>query len=506
KPGQRGVLIDVGSHLIAGFCCGESQELVGSEIRIIDEHRLEGYTRVRGGWNKGGAYTVYFSAVFEQPITDAILWQGDTLLLGQSGVYDQGEAAGAVVRFSESQEEVQVKVGISYLSTGKAYANLQREIPSWDFAAVRAAAEDAWRQQLSAIEVSGNNEEHKKIFYTGLYHALLMPTDRTGENPLWQSNEPYYDDFYAIWDTYRATHPLYLFLAPDRQRAILQSLLDIYAHEGYLPDARSGNATGRTQGGSNVDVLFADALTKGLEGVDYEQALEAMIHNAEVPPGADHQQQGRGGLLKYNTQGYVSPRHERAGSRTVEYAYNDYCIYLVANALGKKKIAQKYLKRSQNWRNLWRPVTDHGATGFIMPRAPTGDWDVDFVGRAWQGEKGWQPVPFSPHVAGTWSDFFYEADSWEYSFYVPHDIPGLMEASGGEQAFQARLDTFFRKNFYNVGNEPSFLTPTLYNYLGRQDLTNDLVRSIIAERFTSAADGIPGNDDSGSMSAWVAFH
>jgi predicted alpha-1,2-mannosidase len=200
------------------------------------------------------------------------------------------------------------------------------------------------------------------------------------------------------------------------------------------------------------------------------------------------------------------PQHERAGTRTVEYAYNDYCISLVAKGLGKQDISAKYLQRSQNWKNLWKPIYDSGSKGFIMPRNANGEWDETYQGRKWEGEKGWQPTKFTPHIGGTWPDFFYEASSWEYSFYVPHDVHGLIELCGGNEAFINRLDTFFARNYYNVGNEPSFLTATLYNYIGRQDKTLETVRRIISEHYNASSSGIPGNDDSGSMSAWLAFH
>src|SRR5690606_10597967 len=145
-----------------------------------------------------------------------------------------------------------------------------------------------------------DNEDQKRIFYSALYRTMLMPVNRTGENPKWKSGRPYYDDFYCIWDTYRATHPLLTLIQRNEQVDMINSLLDVYREEGYMPDARSGNYTGRTQGGSNSDVLIADAYAKGLEGIDYKMALEAMLKNAEQPPGGDERKEGRGGLRDYN--------------------------------------------------------------------------------------------------------------------------------------------------------------------------------------------------------------
>ena len=209
-------------------------------------------------------------------------------------------------------------------STGKARMNLA-EMESWNFDEVRAACVARWNEILNKIEVKGSDEQ-KKIFYTALYHSYLQPVDKTGENSKWISDEPYYDDFYCIWDTFRATHPLFTLLTPSKQVDMLRSLLDIYRHEGYAPDARSGDDNGRVQGGSNVDMLFADAYVKGLRGVDYELALEAMIKNAEVAPGGDERKEGRGGISDYNEKGFVSTKFERAGTRTMEYANCDYAI------------------------------------------------------------------------------------------------------------------------------------------------------------------------------------
>lgn len=504
------ILIDAGSFLTTSWCdgCIEEQELVGCEIEVVNDTLIEGYTRVRRGWNTGGAYTVYFSAQFDTPAKSFGTWKNHQLTPGQKVQFDSGECAGAWFDFkTEKNQIIQLKVGISFVGCLKARENVKTEIPHWNFQEVYSKSVKEWNKYLGKIKVETTDEDLKTIFYTGLYHSLLQPSDRSSENPLWQSDMPYYDDFYAIWDTYRVTHPLFMFLCPERQSEIINALIDIYEQEGYMPDARSGNYTGRTQGGSNSDVLIADAYVKGLEGIDYNKALEAMITNAELDPGEAHQLKGRGGLNDYNVIGYVSTNHERAGSRTVEYAYNDYCIYQVAKGLGKEDIAAKYLERSGNWKNLWKPVEDNGAKGFIMPKKANGEWDDAYKGREWNNDiREWVEADFSVHRHGTWPDFFYEADSWEYSFYVPQNVSELIEMCGGKDAFTARLDTFFDHGFYNVGNEPSFLTPSLYNFAGRQDKSNEIIRKIIDNNYTTDRDGIPGNDDSGSMSSWVAFN
>jgi predicted alpha-1,2-mannosidase len=267
-----------------------------------------------------------------------------------------------------------------------------------------------------------------------------------------------------------------------------------------MPDARSGNINGRTQGGSNSDIIIADAFVKGLGGIDYETALKAMIKNAEVPPGENEQKEGRGGIPDYNSSGYVSTSYERAGTRTMEYAACDHAIATVAKGLGHNDLYEKYLNRSSNWKNLWRSVESYGAKGFIWPRLKDGSWDENF----------------NALTGGSWNDFFYESQSWEISLYVPHDVAGLVAMCGGPAAFESRLDTFFIKSkprpdswlidFYNVNNEPGFLTPILYNYIGKPAKSNDQVRQIITRYFGTGRDGLPGNDDSGAMSEFLAFH
>lgn len=505
KKGINHILIDAGSFLGEGHCCGEAQVLVGSEVKIVSPTKVEGYTRVQGGWNKGEAYTVYFSAEFDKAAQNSGVWKNDDLLENQTLAFDTGKKTGAYFSYDlEADTEILVKVGISFISTGKAHANIVKEAPHWDFNKTVNQAKVKWNKALKAIDVDGT-EDRKTIFYTALYHSMLMPTDRTGENPNWQSEQPYYDDYYAIWDTFRATHPLLTLIQPQRQVDMINSLIDTYKHDNYFPDSRSGNATGVTQGGSNVDMLISDAYLKGLEGIDYAQAYQGIIKNAEVAPGDDERKYGRGGLSDYNTLGYVSTDHERAGTRTVEYAANDWAIALLAKGLGKQEDYQKYKSRAGNWVNLWRDIEDLGFRGFVMPRASSGEWVEDFANSK-SNKQGSDKATFSTLTKGTWPDFFYESHSWEYSLYVPHDVRGLINKAGGNEVFTKRLDTFFNKGYYDIGNEPSFLAPVLYLYAGRHDKTAEKISSLLRKHYKSSPDGLPGNDDAGSMSAWFAFH
>ena len=460
----------------------EKQQFVGADIEIINNHEVRGFSRIRGGWNNGDAYTVYFCLQSDKPFE-------------QKGK--------DIVAFADTL--VNIKVGISYVSEQQA----KRNIPANDFDSQLNKVRERWEQQLSKIQIKGS-ERDKRMFYTALYHTMLMPVDKTGENPKW-TESPYYDDYYAIWDTYRTSTPLITLLDEQREADIVNALLNIYKREGYMPDARSGDCNGRTQGGSNAEVVIADAFVKGLKGIDYNLALQAMLKDAEVDPGADHEKHGRGGLKEYTELGYIPYGIDRAGNRTIEYAYNDYCIALVAKGLGRTDIYEQYLKQSKNWKNLWRSDYEwDGVKGYIMPKDAQGRW-LDSV--PWGHSKVYHPqIPYTPITKVApwylpwWSTFFYEALSAEYSLSIPHDVPGLIEACGGAETFRKRLDMFFDRKRYNVGNEPSFLTPCLYHWIGRPDLSSDRVREIVTSNYTDQPDGLPGNDDSGAMSSWLAFH
>lgn len=503
----------------AGFFLGENpvpdareaQQFVGSEIQVLSDHEVAGYTRIRGGWNNGKAYTVYFYAETDHPFVQSLTWKGNRITEAQSQ-YDSAEKTGALLRFAKNDKVVQLKVGISFLSMQKAKFNAHSEIPHWSFEKVHQDLLGQWEQLFQKIEIDPSTPLAKKrMFYTGLYHTMLMPVDRTGENPLWSDPEPYYDDFYAIWDTYRSSSPLITLIDPKREADIVRSLVNIYKRDGYMPDARSGNSNGRTQGGSNAEIVIADAFVKGLKGIDYELALEAMLKDATVPPGGNEEAEGRGGLIPYLELGYIPHGIDRAGNRTVEYSYCDYAIALVAKGLGKEDLYQRYLKQSENWKNLWRGDYEHeGAKGFIMPRDREGNW-LDSIpfghSTRMQPKFKYTPVTFEgPWYTPWWSMFFYEASSWEYSLSIPHDVPGLIEKCGGAADFEKRLDIFFDKGFFNVNNEPSFLTPCLYHWLGKPWRSSDRIREIIAKNYNDGPVGLPGNDDSGAMSSWLAFH
>lgn len=502
---QKGkLLIDVATFLGVDTIPDkrEAQQYVDSYVSCDGKYAVSGWSTVRGGWNNGGPYTVYFYLQSDVPLSNS-----------DAPLYNKVKESKTRLDVAFSKSTVNLKVGISHISIAQA----KRNIPTCGFDAQLKHLRETWNGKLRKIEIAGT-EKQKRMFYTGIYHTMLMPVDKSGENPHF-SDTPYYDDYYAIWDTYRTSMPLLTLIDEDKQRDMIHSLLNIYKHDGYMPDARSGNWNGRTQGGSNAEIVIADAFAKGMKGIDYELALKAMIKDAEVPPTDDDgylgsvpdEKHGRGGLKEYNTLGYIPYGIDRAGNRTVEYSYDDWCIAQVAKGLGHQDLYQKYLKRSGNWRNLWRGDYEwQGMRGFIMPRDADGRW-LDSV--PWGKSKVYHPlIPYRPDTKVApwylpwWSTFFYEALSAEYSLSIPHDVPRLVELCGGKEAFIKRLHTFFANKHYNVANEPSFMTPYLYHWVDRPDLSVARIRQIVNDNYNDTPLGLPGNDDSGAMSSWLVFN
>jgi predicted alpha-1,2-mannosidase len=478
------------AHCLNKGSGSESQRFLGARVHLISDREAEGVGNYAGGWNKGGEYKVYFYIVLDTPASSVQTWKNGEFTHAADVSVSGDHTIEVVFNFqTHAEQTVQAKIGISFISTEKARNNVRQEAPGWNFDNVRMNSVAAWNQALQKIDLYDVTNSQRVQFYTALYHAMLMPSDRTGENPLWQSSEPYYDDYYAIWDTYRSSSPLLTLIAPERQRDLIRSLIDIYHHTGYMPDARSGNDNGRTQGGSNANVVIADAWVKGLRGIDYAAAFDAMLKDASVPP-VNAQKEGRGGILDYNAKGYVTLADERAGSRTVEYAYDDFAIAEVACGLHRTAEAKLFSTRAHNWENLWdKDLSVEGFRGFLRPRNSDGAWAAPNL-----------------LVRGTWPDFFYEGDLWTYSLYAPQDVRKLIILAGGRETFVRRLDHIFYHQHFDVTNEPGFLIPMLYNWAGRPDKTAEVVNALLEKAFTDRRSGIPGNDDSGAMSSWYIFN
>ncbi|KAJ8071448.1 hypothetical protein OCU04_001768 [Sclerotinia nivalis] len=429
--------------------------------------------------------------------------------------------AGVFVRFQSPGDGILARVGVSYISSDQACASAEAEIPDFDFAAVKNAAESIWRKKISPIRVStkGVDTSFLKNFYSGIYRTMVNPQDYTGENPLWKSDEPYFDSFYCIWDLFRSQTPFLTVLDPATVAKMVRSLIDTYVHQGWLPDCRMSLCKGFTQGGSNADNLLADVYIKGItEGIDWNLGYEAVIKDAEVEP-YDWSNEGRGGLDSWKALGYIPVQDfdykgfgtmTRSISRTLEYSYNDFVIASMGSGLGgHESDVQKYLGRSKNWQNLFNAAqtsfrsngTNTGFKGFFQPKYLNQTW-------GFQDPLKCSNIDINPNsvcsLQNTGAETF-ESSVWEYSFFVPHDQATLITIFGGPTAFVKRLDYLHDNNITYIGNEPAFLTVYQYHYAGRPALSALRSHFYIPSYFAPTNDGLPGNDDSGAMGSFLAF-
>ncbi|KAF4780747.1 putative alpha-1,2-mannosidase [Colletotrichum scovillei] len=424
---------------------------------------------------------------------------------------------GGFVRFKElTNDTVTARVGVSFKSSDQACRNAEKEIPDPlnNFDSLVKAAKDAWREKLSPVSVkaAGATEDLQKSFWSGLYRNMISPQNYTGENPHWDSGIPYFDSFYCMWDSFRAQHPLLTVIDPAAQAQMVNSMLDIYKHEGWLPDCRMSLCKGWTQGGSNADVVIVDSYVKNLTSIDWKVALAAITKDAEDEP-LEWSYEGRGGLISWKTLNYIPyldfdpvgfGTNSRSITRTLEYSYNDYCLATLAQGLGEGQSHDKYIARSTNWQNLWKEDqrslingTDTGFTGFFQPKYMNGTW-------------GYQDPIACSNLAGFCSlttnpSETFEASIWQYQFIVPHATSTLIDLMGGDDAFVSRLSYFHASPLADISNEPVFLTVYLYHYAGRPGLSAERIHKYIPSAFNSSRGGLPGNDDSGAMGAFLAF-
>ncbi|KAF8331884.1 alpha-1,2-mannosidase, putative subfamily [Cantharellus anzutake] len=401
------------------------------------------------------------------------------------------------------------RIGVSWTSPSQACQYAGTEIPTIGeeaFRSTEVSASNAWENILGTIQVdlSGVSNDTIVNFYSSLYRAYISPMNLTGDNPLWHSSEPYYDSYYCICRHLSTSSLCYRHRTV--QAEVVRALIDIYRHLGFLPDCRMSLDKGYTQGGSNADSVLSDSYTKGItEGIDWSDGLAAMIKDATVTP-PNWAFEGRGGIERRAQLGYVPLDDDtpnglmgRSASRTLEYAFNDFGIAITADGLGKADITSHYLNASGDWQHLWNPTTQNsGYSGFIQPRWSDGSWhNVD---------PRYCSPQLKPHGCYLGDAVeFYEASSWEYSFYVPHDMARLVTLMGGQRTFLDRLDALFDLGFHDMGDEPGFLHPFLYNYAGRPDKTVDRVLILLNTYYNTGFGGIPGNDDSGAMGGFVVF-
>lgn len=485
------ILIDV-SH---GNTRGKATDhrCTGGDVQVVSDREVSGWASFSGGWGGEAPYTVYFHAEFDTPFAGYGVWEGEALYgaekqrKNREAIHQELSKFGAYLHFDVKQhQQVQLKVGISFKSEAQAKANIQKEIPHWDFRSVRAAAEQTWNQHLSKIEVKGGTLEDRIKFYSLLHNTLIMPTRVTGQVAGLASDQLQFWEHYTLWDVFRSVMPLHSLILPEQQVAMLNSLLGIYEREGWLPDAWVAGHMVQIQGGTNADVVFADAIAKGLEGFDRKKAYQAMLKNATQV--SDQPQKYGRYLEEYARLGYLTPEGAKTGavSRTVEYAYNDFCISQVAKAMRDKEKHDFLLARSKKMFTLFKQEE-----GYFWGKDAEGKWLPNFS--------------LEPSRKDHWNDpLFYEGGSGIYSDYAPHAMAELIALHGSEEAYEKHLDEVLSQKF-KPSNEQVFLTPYLYQYIAKPSKTAETVRHILNQHYQVGTSGLPGQDDSGAVSSWYVW-
>jgi predicted alpha-1,2-mannosidase len=432
----------------------------------------------------------YFVVRFKQPFAAAKVYEGVLTWPDKKEV--KGDNVGALVSFDASHgETVDAQVGTSFISIEQARANLDAEMPGWNFEGIRDALKATWNQKLGIASIEGATDDQRRIFYTGLYHALLYPK-------LFSEHGRYYSAFddqvhdgvsytaYSIWDTFRAENSLLTIFAPERIDDMVQALLQNYREGGWMPKWPNPSYT-NIMIGTHADSLVAEAINKGFKGFDYQLAYQAVHKDATVPPDGDTTRrwfdrephtpyEARAGLSYAKALGYIpADKISESASSTQEEAYDDYAVAQVAKAVGKNDDYAFFMQRSANYRKLFNP-----ARGFMQAKNMDGTWASP--------DEGWT-----------------EGDQWVYLFAALHDVPGVVNLLGGPQAAAAKLDAHFNGGHNRHDNEPSHHYGYLYDFTGEPWKTQARVREIARDAYSNTPNGVLGNEDCGQMSAWYIF-
>ena len=486
------IAIDL-SHHIAGEIAPElGGKIHDGSITITSSSLMEikGYGNYSGGFG-GDAYRVYFCARINKAPVAIGTWINRTIHQGNFSekIQKLNDRVGAYLQFKTSnKEEIYMKVAVSFRSIEQATHWLDIEIPDFDYNKVQAAAKKTWNDQLNKILVEGGNEKDKKIFYTAFYHASIMPRNRTNDSEDFEPGVPVWDDHFAVWDTWRTLYPLQALINPDMVSGTVNSFIARLKTHGMVKDAFiAGKEMIEEQGGNNIDNIIADAYVKNIKGIDWKEAYKVLKFNADNERQGSYRWDKNDKTNTYKDLGWITAGR-MSNSMTLEYAYNDFCVAQLAKDFGTNADYMKYLNRSNNWIHLWDPTSESdGFKCFIMPKKSDGSF-----------------VKIDPKIpAGSWKDYFYEGNSWTYSYFMPHQFEKLVELSGGKGAFAKKLKYGFDHNLIDYGNEPAFLAVQAFHYAGRSDLASFYVRKLMSVRFDEK--GYSGNDDSGAMSSWYMF-
>ena len=472
-----------------------SYDVIQAQIRIVNDHTIEGY-RVITGWAK--LRKVYFRAEFSKPIAEHILMNG-SLNVGNSDVVN-GRTLRAALSFNSAKgNELTVKVSISPVDGDGARKNMQAEAKSWKFEEYVQAAHDVWQKELSRIDVEGTDEQ-KTIFYTGLYHLLIQPntmSDVDGrymttnfETKQMPKGQTYHSTF-SLWDTFRAAHPLYMLIYPELAAQFVRDMVLHHQTYGYLPIWDLWGQDNYCMIGNHAIPVLADAIMAELPGIDVDEAFDAMFESST-------RSHFNSPFEIWEQYGYMPQTLQNTSvSITLEQCFDDACMAAVSKKLNEMQAYERFFRRSMFYKNLFDPET-----GFFRPKDENGNWI-----------KGFDPLSYEQPC-------FVEGNAWQYMWFVPHDSQGLIDLFGGTEGFLKKLDENFSLTAtsgevngnasgfigqYAHGNEPSHHTVYLYNFAGKPERTQELVNQVRSEFYRATPCGYAGNDDCGQMSAWYIF-
>ena len=501
------ILIDVGSALGRG----RSEECAVEAT--ADRHELSGSVRTFGSFSgRYGGLKVYFVAQFRQPWSKLQIWSDEGENASESGAeltQATGDDVGVACTFPADTQTLELTVAISHVSVENARANLNAESAGRSFEQIRAEAEAKWTTLLSTAQVEGGTDADRTIFYTALFRTLMMPTAFTDVNGQYRgfdkkthvANEfEYYTDM-SLWDTFRTTHPLYTLLTPDRHRDMLISLVRMAEQGGSLPRWPSGCGYTNSMFGAPAEVAIADAYLKGIRGFDVAAAYQFMRHAALNPAPKNASWSGRRGISEYIEHGYCpSDVMSGAVAKTLEYATTDAAIGRLAAALGHDADAELFAIRAQNYRHVWNPETQ-----FFQPKDSAGTFSTPL-----------KPTLLSYVDPGRkFTDDYVEGSALQWRWSASHDASGLVSLFKSKEYFAEELNDFFVNSipyvgivpngYYWQGNQPDIHSVYLFNAAGRPDLTQKWVRWILKHKHGDGVNGLDGNDDGGTLSAWYVF-
>ena len=502
-----------------------------SELTVIGNKAIQGSEKIVGPVGElsgtAGETREYFYVEFSKPFSDYSTWLGGELSHTNQR---SGDGIGFVTdTATHDGEQIEARVGISYISAEQAKRNLERDIPNWNFNEVEAKARAIWNKALGAMDVAGGTERQRTIFYTALYRSLGRMSDITEDGKYFsgydhavhnaEGHDFYIDD--GIWDTYRSLHPLQLLLDANQQEDMIRSYLRMYEQSGWLPSFPSVAGDQEVMIGHHAASLIADAYAKGYRDFDINLAYAAMRKNATEATMLPWRRGPLTSLDKvYFEKGFfpalakgetetvpeVTGERRQAVSVTLESAYDDWCVAQLAKALGKQSDADYFTKLAHNYE-----IVFNRDIGFMAPKSVNGEWVADFDPKLGGGQGG--------------RDYFTEVDSWLYTFSVQHDVAGLIHLVGGRNSFNEKLDRLFVEQYgtskfhfldqfpdatglvglYAQGNEPSFHIPYLYDFSGQPWKTQRRVRQLMDVWYGDGPLGIPGDDDGGATSSWYVL-